>query len=52
MLPYERMMRRLVAFESELERAIAAEVGPDLAHALLFGEPSVSAHAYGTRGRP
>lgn len=52
MLPYERMMRRLVSFEGRLESALAAEVGPEQAHALIHGEPAMNAHAFGTTGRP
>jgi ferric-dicitrate binding protein FerR (iron transport regulator) len=52
MPPYERMMRHLVGFESELESQLAEEVGPETAHSLLFREPSISAHSFGTTGSP
>lgn len=52
MLPYERMIRRLVGFESELESQLAEEIGPEAAHSLLFDEPRLSAHAFGMTGSP
>jgi len=47
---YERAMRTLVGYEAELERRLAAVVGPRIAHDMLHGPHSVSAHAYGMRG--
>jgi hypothetical protein len=47
---YERAMRTLVGYEADLERRLAAIVGPRIAHDMLHGPSSVSAHAYGMRG--
>jgi hypothetical protein len=51
MLPYERMIRLLVAFEGELEAALAAVVGPETAHSIVHGDNAMPAHAYGAVGR-
>ena len=47
---YERAMRTLVGYEADLERRLAAVVGPRIAREMLHGPHSVSAHAYGMRG--
>lgn len=49
MSEYERMMRELVEFESDLEQQAAAQVGEDRAHRVIYES---SAHSFGMTGRP
>ncbi len=49
MSEYERMMRELVGFEGDLEHQVAAQVGEERAHRVIYES---SAHSFGMTGRP
>ena len=50
MTPYERMLRELIAYEAMIEHQLSAIVGPESAHALVWGDNAVGASSYAYRG--